>query len=114
MTADSTRLRALLSSDAPLTWVLTGDSITHGLIHTRGARSYPEHLHELIRGDLGRVQDIVINSLQNHTYFALLRIRKDGELIEVDARPSDAIALAVQFKPHLPIYVAEDVLDEVA
>lgn len=45
-----------------MTWVMTGDSITHGLIHTRGARSYVEHLHELIRGDLGRVQDVVFNT----------------------------------------------------
>ncbi|MGO2520556.1 MAG: SGNH/GDSL hydrolase family protein [Microbacterium sp.] len=59
---DAARLRALLESDAPLTWVMTGDSITHGLIHTRGARNYVDHLHELIRGDLGRGQDAVINT----------------------------------------------------
>ncbi|WP_067196389.1 SGNH/GDSL hydrolase family protein [Microbacterium sp. XT11] len=62
MTADLDRMQGLVASDRPLTWVFTGDSITHGLIHTRGARSYAEHLHELIRGDLGRVQDIVINT----------------------------------------------------
>jgi len=56
------RLTSALASDAPLTWVMTGDSITHGLIHTRGARNYVDHLHELIRGDLGRVQDAVINT----------------------------------------------------
>lgn len=59
---DAARLEALLAADAPLTWVMTGDSITHGLIHTRGARNYVDHLHELIRGDLGRVQDAVINT----------------------------------------------------
>lgn len=59
---DAARLHKLLESDAPVTWVLTGDSITHGLIHTRGARNYVDHLHELIRGDLGRVQDVVINT----------------------------------------------------
>ena len=37
----------------------------------------------------------------------------DGELIEIDSRPSDAIAIAVTCDPHLPIYVAEEVLDEV-
>nr|WP_275444964.1 SGNH/GDSL hydrolase family protein [Microbacterium aurum] len=41
---------------------MTGDSITHGLIHTRGARTYVDHLHELIRGDLGRSGDTVINT----------------------------------------------------
>lgn len=59
---DAARLEAMLAADAPLTWVMTGDSITHGLIHTRGARNYVDHLHELIRGDLGRVQDAVINT----------------------------------------------------
>lgn len=60
----------------------------------------------------GDVQDIVISDLQDHTYFAKLRIRKDGELIEIDCRPSDAIAVAVTAK--VPIWVAEDVLAETA
>ena len=44
---------------------------------------------------------------------ALFRIRYEGELVEVDARPSDAIAVAVTCNPQLPIYVAEDVLNDV-
>jgi uncharacterized protein len=62
---------------------------------------------ELLGGEL---QDIYISELREHTYFAKLRIRKDGELIEIDSRPSDAIALAVTAR--VPIYVAEDVLGE--
>ncbi|MFB8189046.1 SGNH/GDSL hydrolase family protein [Microbacterium sp. NPDC055988] len=62
MTDDRAALRGLLASGAPVTWVFAGDSITHGLIHTRGARNYVDHLHELIRGDAGRVQDAVINT----------------------------------------------------
>lgn len=58
----------------------------------------------------GEIQDIMISDLQEHTYFAKLRIRKDGELIEVDCRPSDAVALAVTAR--VPIYVSEDVLGE--
>jgi bifunctional DNase/RNase len=61
----------------------------------------------------GELQDVVISELKEHTYFALLRIRKDGELIEIDARPSDAIAVAVTADPVLPIYVAEEVLNDV-
>ncbi|HVV99397.1 MAG TPA: bifunctional nuclease family protein [Planctomycetaceae bacterium] len=61
----------------------------------------------------GEAQDVIINNLVDHTYYAVIRIRKDGELIQVDSRPSDAIALAVQFNPPLPIYVEESVLDEV-
>ncbi len=57
-------------------------------------------------------QDVIINELKEHTYFARLRLRQDGELIEIDARPSDAIAVAVTCDPPLPIYVAEDVLED--
>ncbi|WP_433675497.1 SGNH/GDSL hydrolase family protein [Microbacterium gorillae] len=59
---DSRRLRSLLSATDPITWVLTGDSITHGLVHTQGARNYVDHLHELVRGDLGRSRDAMINT----------------------------------------------------
>ncbi|REJ70565.1 MAG: bifunctional nuclease family protein [Planctomycetota bacterium] len=61
----------------------------------------------------GEFQDVVISELRDHTYFALLRIRHEGELIEIDARPSDAIAVAVSCDPHLPIYVNEEVLNDV-
>ena len=59
----------------------------------------------------GDLQDVFISELRDHTYFAKLRIRINGELVEVDSRPSDAIALAVT--ANVPIYVAEDVLGEV-
>ncbi len=58
-------------------------------------------------------QDIVICELKEHIYFAQLRVRHEGELIQIDARPSDAIAIAVTCDPPLPIYVAEDVLTDV-
>src|SRR3989442_9271678 len=41
----------------------------------------------------GEFQDIYINELSDHIYYAKLRIRKEGELVEIDCRPSDAIAL---------------------
>ena len=59
----------------------------------------------------GDLQDIYINELREHTYFAKLRIRHEGELVEVDSRPSDAIALAVTVD--VPIFVADDIIDEV-
>jgi bifunctional DNase/RNase len=58
-------------------------------------------------------QDVVISELKDHTYFARLRLRHEGELVEVDARPSDAIAVAVTCNPPLPIYVSEEVLNDV-
>ena len=86
----------------------------------RRVKNYPAPrplTHDLlvdIIGQLdGELDSIVITDLQEHTYFAKLRIRRDGELIEIDSRPSDAIAVAVTCEPHLPIYVAEQVLEEV-
>ncbi len=63
---------------------------------------------ELLGGEL---RDVYISELRDHTYFAKLRIRQNGEMVEVDSRPSDAIALAVTAS--VPIYVSEDVLEEV-
>jgi bifunctional DNase/RNase len=56
------------------------------------------------------VQDIIINDLRDGTYFAKLRVQHDGEIVEVDCRPSDAIAVAVTAR--VPIYVAEEVLEK--
>jgi hypothetical protein len=61
----------------------------------------------------GELQDVVVSELKEHTYYARLRVRREGEMIEIDARPSDAIAVAVTCDPPLPIYVAEDVLNDV-
>jgi bifunctional DNase/RNase len=58
------------------------------------------------------LDSVVITELREHTYYARLRIKQNGELIEVDSRPSDAIAIAVTCNPPLPIYVEEDVLEE--
>jgi bifunctional DNase/RNase len=59
----------------------------------------------------GTIQQIEINDLENHTFFARIHIRRDGQTIEVDSRPSDAIALGIATS--VPIFVAEHVLDEV-
>jgi bifunctional DNase/RNase len=40
-------------------------------------------------------------------------VLKDNEIVEIDARPSDAIAVAVTCEPNLPIYVAEEVIESV-
>ena len=81
----------------------------------RGLPSPRPLTHDLVANvvdQLGaELQDIYISELREHTYYAKLRIRMNGEMVEVDSRPSDAIALAVTAK--VPIYVAEDVLDEV-
>ncbi|AUG75199.1 hypothetical protein CFP65_0220 [Kitasatospora sp. MMS16-BH015] len=49
-------------SATPMTWVMTGDSITQAVLHTHGARGWVEHVHERIRWQLDRLTDLVINS----------------------------------------------------
>ena len=58
-----------------------------------------------------RIEQVVINELRDSTFFAKLVLRRDGELIEVDSRPSDA--LAVGAGTAIPIFVDESVLKEV-
>jgi uncharacterized protein len=74
--------------------------------------------HDLLKNAIeelgGEIEDVVINNLMDHTYYAVIRVRQDDELIEIDSRPSDAIALSVHYSPPLPIYVEEGVLEEVA
>jgi uncharacterized protein len=59
----------------------------------------------------GLIESVVIRDLRDQMYFASLQIRRGDELLEIDARPSDAIAVAVSYSPPLPIYVSEDVLE---
>ena len=58
----------------------------------------------------GTLKAIIVNDLVDGTFYARLIIDLDGEDIEVDSRPSDAIALGVA--EDVPIYVAEQVLDQ--
>jgi bifunctional DNase/RNase len=69
--------------------------------------------HDLIHNILGRlgatIDRVVIDDLWNSTYYAKLYIKKGKEEIEMDARPSDAIALALRFDAR--VYVADGILD---
>jgi hypothetical protein len=71
--------------------------------------------HDLLANTIeslsAELERIVINDLQEHTFYAKLILRSHGELIEVDSRPSDAIALGIANK--VPIYVEEGVLKQV-
>jgi bifunctional DNase/RNase len=59
----------------------------------------------------GTIERIEINDLAEHTFFALIHIRKNGQVMQIDSRPSDAIALGIATT--VPIYVAEHVLNAV-
>ena len=74
--------------------------------------------HDLLKNAIdelgGELQDVVITNLMDHTYYAVLRVRQHGELVEIDSRPSDAIALSVHYDPPVPVYVEDTVLGEVS
>lgn len=77
----------------------------------KGIRTARPMTHDLMAGIIeqlhGDLERIVINDLKDHTFFARLYIRHGGEMVEVDSRPSDAIALGVASET--PIYVEEHV-----
>jgi len=69
--------------------------------------------HELLANTIealgGTVESIFISDIRDHTFIATIFISCNGEMIEVDSRPSDAIALGSAFGT--PIFVAEKVID---
>jgi bifunctional DNase/RNase len=69
--------------------------------------------HDLLKNviqDLrGRIEKIVVSDLKENTFYALIYLTVGGELMAVDARPSDAIALALRARA--PIFVEEKVID---
>ena len=70
--------------------------------------------HDLIKNILDSlsmiVTRVVISNIKENTYFAIIKLRLDHTEKEIDARPSDAIALALRV--NAPIYVTEDVLNK--
>ncbi|MEO6487771.1 MAG: bifunctional nuclease family protein [Thermoanaerobaculia bacterium] len=70
--------------------------------------------HDLLRDMISqlnaRVTRVVINDLRDSTFFAQIRLTTPERTLEVDARPSDAIALAL--RTEAPIFVAQSVLDQ--
>jgi len=69
--------------------------------------------HDLLKNviqDLhGRIEKIVVSDLKENTFYALIYLTVAGEMVAIDARPSDAIALALRARA--PIFVEESVID---
>ncbi len=68
--------------------------------------------HDLLKNIIidmrASVSKIVVNQLKDNTFYALIFLEQNGEIIRIDARPSDAIALALRTES--PIYVEEEVI----
>lgn len=94
-----------------------GSAITMFMSGTPKERPLTHDLMGHLMTALGaKVERVIINDMKTATYFARLIVSAENELqarkiIELDARPSDCIALAVA--QHAPIYVSRDVWDEV-
>lgn len=67
-------------------------------------------LHNSIKALGGEIDRIVISSMENDTYFATIVVRKGDEVVEIDARPSDALALAV--RAGVQIFAAPEVMEK--
>ena len=96
--------------------IVIGSGEAYAIDRRLKGQVYPRPLtHDLLASVIeqlgGQIERIEINNLQDHTFFARIHIRRDGQTVKVDSRPSDAIALGVASS--VPIYVAEHVLNEV-
>jgi bifunctional DNase/RNase len=84
------------------------------LMKLQGANTPRPMTHDLVTDLLekleARVTRIAVTELQDNTFYALITVALDGAEIEIDSRPSDAIALAV--RSGAPIFAADSVIEE--
>lgn len=70
--------------------------------------------HDLLRNVIStlgaKVEKVVVNDLRENTFYAVIHLEKNGEKLQIDSRPSDAIALAVRVKA--PIFVEDHVFEK--
>ena len=86
-------------------------AIAMALAGTPAPRPLTHDLMKNVLENIGvEVQKIVVSALKNNTYFAQIHLLFTDRSVEIDSRPSDAIALALRFDR--PIFVAEDVFTE--
>ena len=86
------------------------------LMRIQGATTPRPMTHDLLSDMLGKldaeVVQVTVTELRDNTFYASITVHVNGSEIEVDSRPSDAIALAV--RADAPIYAADDVIEESA
>lgn len=67
-------------------------------------------IKNIVEGFQAQVAKIVVNDLKDNTFYAVITISLNGSEVQIDSRPSDAIALALRV--NAPIFVAEKVIEE--
>ena len=89
------------------------DAINIQLQEVEVARPLTHDLLKTIITEMGgEIKRIVVSDLRHDTFYATIFVERDGKRIEIDSRPSDAIALAV--RANVPIYVDENVMERAA
>jgi bifunctional DNase/RNase len=90
--------------------IFEANAITMGIEHTWTPRPMTHDLlKNIIEGLQASVRKIMVTELKSNTFYAIVLLESEGRLIEVDSRPSDAIAVAL--RTQAPIFVAEKVLE---
>jgi uncharacterized protein len=93
-------------------WIATAEAYSIAM-ELQGTTSLRPLTHDLLKSVIaelgGTIVSVIINDLSDDIYYARLVLDANGRHVEVDSRPSDAIALAVRAK--VPIYVADNVLE---
>lgn len=121
VTFDTTtnRFVVILKDDVNNRWlpIVVGSTEAQAIALQLEKISPPRPLtHDLMKNLLDansiNVARIVVNDLRENTYYALIRIKYNGSSQEIDARPSDAIALALRMQA--PIFVDESVMKRAA
>src|SRR5437899_1549894 len=86
------------------------------LMRIQGASTPRPMTHDLLNdllGELGaEITRVSVTELRDNTFFAVITVQQNGTELEIDSRPSDAIALAV--RAEAPIFVADEVIEESA
>ena len=86
------------------------------LMKLQGATTPRPMTHDLVTEILGeleaKVVRIAVTELRENTFYAQITVQQDGKEIEIDSRPSDAIALAI--RAEAPIFAADEVIEESA
>ncbi len=91
--------------------IVEASAIDRRLKGIKAPRPMTHDLLDSVIENLGtKIEKTVINDLRNHTFYAKIYLNSDGRTIEIDSRPSDAIALGVA--SNAPIYVAEHVFEK--
>jgi uncharacterized protein len=89
------------------------DAITIQLQEVEVARPLTHDLLKKLITEMGAtIHHVLVNDLRNDTFYANIIVERNGDRVEIDSRPSDAIALAV--RANVPIYVDENVMERAA